>query len=205
MRALIMIESDSTEIRKMLEKLGNQKTAGQALQKALNETAKQARELLGNKAQETYTVKQAGFNETMKIKKATPGRLEASIRTEGEPLELTNFEVSDGGGTIRVRVLKSGGLKPLKKGRLTSFVNNVARAGQVRKKSSKKGKKGSAVRHYAVAQRLGKERLEIKTFYGNSIPVMLGNEKRVYGVTEPYITGHLQENLRKYISQALGG
>lgn len=41
--------------------------------------------------------------------------------------------------------------------------------------------------------------------FSNSIPVMLGSEKRVYGLVEPYIAGDLQDNLRKIVDAAIGG
>ena len=78
-------------------------------------------------------------------------------------------------------------------------------AEKARKKDTEKGKAGTAVRHIAVAQRKGEKRLVINEKFSNSIPVMLGSEKRVYGLVEPYIAGDLQDNLRKIVDAAIGG
>ena len=61
------------------------------------------------------------------------------------------------------------------------------------------------MRHVAVAQRQGRKRLEIHEKFSNSIPAMLGSEEHVYGIVEPEIGVNLQDNLRKFIDQAMGG
>ena len=52
-------------------------------------------------------------------------------------------------------------------------------------------------------QRKGKERFPIKQLYSNSVPVMLGNEKRVYGVVEPKIKKNLRKNIEGQIKRVL--
>ncbi len=56
-----------------------------------------------------------------------------------------------------------------------------------------------------VAQRRGGERKPIKTFSANSIPVMLGNEKRVYGVVKPHIKENLKRNVQAQVTKILEG
>ena len=101
--------------------------------------------------------------------------------------------------------MKQGKLKELERGGIKAFINNIAHKGQTRGKDTKKGTAGSAVRHIAVAQRKGKERLKINEKYSSSVPAMLGSQKHVYGLVEPYIAGDLQMNLRKFVDQTLGG
>lgn len=202
---MINVEVDKVSLQKVEKKLGKlQSKAPEVLKKALNQTAKQARKDLAKKAQATYTVKVGGFNKDMKIVSATNGRLEAVIKSQGKPIELKKFRISKASGTIRAQVLKSGGLKPLEKGGIKAFVNNVANSGQTRKKDTAKGAKGTSVTHAAVAQRVGKERLPIKTFYGNSIPKMLGSEKRVYGIVKPDIKKNLKKNVNEQIRRLVG-
>ena len=193
-------------LRKVERKLGKMKSeAPKVLKNAINQTAKQARKELAQEAQKTYTIKSGGFQKAMKLKAASRNNLEATIKAKGEPIPLKNFRFSKAGGRVRVQVLKSGGLKPLEKGGIKAFVNNIARRGQTRQKDTKKGKAGTDVRHNAIAQRETKERLGIEEKYSNSIPVMLGNEKRVYGIVEPQIKENLRKNIEIQIRKVLGG
>ena len=57
----------------------------------------------------------------------------------------------------------------------------------------------------SVAQRLTEKRLHIKELYSNSIPIMIGNEDRVYGVVKPNIQDNLQRNIEYQIRKVLGG
>lgn len=203
---MIEVTVDRGSLKRIERRLGEMGSrAPVVLKNAINQTAKQARKRLGTEAQKTYTVKNVGFNKAMKLKSATVSEMEAVIRAKGEPIPLKNFRTSKSGGAVKAQVLKSGSLKPLQKGELKAFVNNVARKGQVRKKDTKKGKAGTQVTHVAVAQRKGNARLPIKTLYSNSVPMMLGNEERVYGIVEPEIGKMLQENVEKQIKKVLEG
>lgn len=203
---MIEVTIDRGSLRTIERKLGDMENrAPTVLKNAINQTARQARKRLGAEAQKTYTVKNAGFNRAMKIKNATASEPEAIINAKGEPIPLKNFKISKAGGVAKAQVLKSGTLKPLQIAGLKAFVNNVAKKGQVRKRDTQKGQKGTQVTHVAVAQRKGAARLPIKTFYGNSVPMMIGNEKRVYGIVKPEIEKMVQENVEKQIRKVLEG
>ena len=109
------------------------------------QTAKQARKDLATEAQKTYTVKTGRFNKAMKIKNATPSRLEATIKATGKVMGLKDFKVSPATmrtgenrpEVVKAKVLKSGGMKPLQMGSLKAFVTKFASG------------------HVAVAQRRG--------------------------------------------------
>lgn len=206
MKSMILIGVDTTDARRMLGKLDAKNSSmKKALKKAVKETAKQARERLAKQAQKSYTVKNAGFKKSMQIRMISGNYPMAIIRAEGEPLPLKEFKVSKSGKTIRAQVLKHGSMKELERGRIKAFINNIADKGQVRKKKTSKGEAGSRVKHIAVAQRKGKNRLTINEKFSNSIPVMIGSQKQVYGVTEPYIAEDLRRNLSIFVEQALGG
>lgn len=206
MKSLVLIGIDTTDAKKMLGKLADDnQSMKKALKKAVRETAEQARERLATQAQKSYTVKDAGFKKDMRIRMISGSQPAAIIQTEGEPLPLRAFKTSKAGKVTRAQVVKAGSLKPLERGGIKAFINNIADKKQVRKKNTKKGKAGSRVRHIAVAQRKGKERLEINEKFSNSIPVMIGSRKHVYGLIEPYIAEDLQRNLRKFVERALGG
>ncbi len=191
------------------QKLDGMEKKGEGIvKKAVNETARQAKKMLAKKAKEQYTVKGANFGAVMQIKSAKVSRPTAVIEAKGEPLPLNRFKVSHGKRAIKVQVLKAGRLKELKVKRdgtdVKAFVNNIARKGQVRAKDTKKGKKGSAVTHFAVAQRDGKARLGIREKYGNSMAAMLGS-KWTLGELDPDIRSVLKKNIEKHIDSVLGG
>lgn len=117
----------------------------------------------------------------MRIKNATAGSLEAIIRSQGKPLKLMNFRVSAGEEMTRAKVLKSSGLKNLIKGNIKAFVG-----------------------FKQVAQRQGKSRLPIKVLHSNSIPKMIGSEKRVYGIVKPQIKSDLKKNIDAQIKEVVG-
>lgn len=193
---MIEINYDRNMLEQVERRLGRMKSeAPKALKNAINQTAKQARKDLATEAQKTYTVKTGRFNKAMKIKNATPSRLEATIKATGKVMGLKDFKVSPATmrtgenrpEVVKAKVLKSGGMKPLQMGSLKAFVTKFASG------------------HVAVAQRRGSERKPIKAFSANSIPVMLGNEKRVYGVVKPHIKENLKRNVQAQVRKILEG
>ena len=75
-------------------------------------------------------IKTGRFNKAMKIKNATPSRLEATIKATGKVMGLKDFKVSPATmrtgenrpEVVKAKVLKSGGMKPLQMGSLKAFV-----------------------------------------------------------------------------------
>ncbi|MCI8717296.1 MAG: hypothetical protein HFH64_03920 [Lachnospiraceae bacterium] len=193
---MIEINYDENMLAQVERKLGQMKSeAPKALKNAINQTAKQARKDLAIEAQKTYTVKTGRFNKAMKIKNATPTRLEATIRATGKVMGLKDFKVSPAKiqtgknrpEVVKAKVLKSRSMKPLKMGKLKAFVTKFSSG------------------HVAVVQRRGEERTPIKTFSTNSIPVMLKNERRVYGVVKPHIMQNLKQNVEIQVRKILEG
>lgn len=193
---MIEINYDENMLAQVERKLGQMKSeAPKVLKNAINQTAKQARKDLAIEAQKTYTVKTGRFNKAMKIKNATPTRLEATIRATGKVMGLKDFKVSPAKiqtgknrpEVVKAKVLKSRSMKPLKMGKLKAFVTKFSSG------------------HVAVVQRRGEERTPIKTFSTNSIPVMLKNERRVYGVVKPHIMQNLKQNVEIQVRKILEG
>lgn len=186
-------QSDASvdRVAEMLGSLSDQ--ARPALKKALNATARDARKLLANKAQETYAIKIGGFNKNAKIQNATNGKLFATIRVSGAANELKSFKVSPASyktganrpDIIKGKVLQASGLKNLEKGGIKAFVVKFASG------------------HTTVAERTGAKRLPIKVLYSPSIPSMIGS-KRVYEVLRPEIGEMLQREISKQITKTLG-
>lgn len=103
---------------------------------------------------------------------------------------MLRFKYSRAMNTTRAQVLKHGNLKKLERGGIKAFIGKIAPASQDKK-------------HIAIAQRKGKERLEINEKFSKSVPSMLGSAKHVYGKVEPYIGEDLTRNLEKFVKEAL--
>lgn len=191
---MITYEYDRNTLAKVEKKLGSMKSeAPKALKNAINQTAKQARKDLATEAQKTYVVKSGRFNKAMNIKNATQSSMEATIKATGAPMELKDYKVSPATARTganrpdltKAKVLKAGSMKGLQKGNIKAFVAKFSSG------------------HVSVAQRRGSARLPLKVLFSNSIPKMLGNEKRVYGVVRPTIEENLQENVNKQVRKIL--
>lgn len=187
---MLTFELDEITVRDIELRLGALRAkAPTALKNAINATAKDARTDLWAKANATYTIKKGGFNKDMKLTPANVGNLEAILLTRGAPIEMIKFRVTDRKGTPRVEILR-GQVKSMGD---RSFVNNVA-------------KKGTHT-HVAVAKYIGgkNSRLKIQKKFSVSSPIMIGNERRVYGIVEPKIIENLQNNVDKQVNKILGG
>lgn len=180
---MIRVEVDAASLSRVQKKLGTMKSkAPQVIAKGLNQTAKQARKRLAEKAQQAYTVKTGKFNKNMKIKNATAGNLEAEIRSQGKPMNITNFKYSAPASGAKSQIVASGGLKQLIMGNIKAF----------------KGKNG------LIWQRRSAARMPVKPLKSNSIPIMIGSEKRVYGIVKPHIESDLKKNIEKQIKALVG-
>ena len=187
---MLTFELDEITVRDIEFRLGALRAkAPTALKNAINATAKDARTDLWAKANATYTIKKGGFNKDMKLTPANVGNLEAVLLTRGAPIEMIKFRVTDRKGTPRVEILR-GQVKSMGD---RSFVNNVA-------------KKGTHT-HVAVAKYIGGKdsRLKIQKKFSVSSPIMIGNERKVYGIVEPKIIENLQNNVDKQVNKILGG
>lgn len=200
---MIEIKVDKNQINKVQNTLHSmQMKSPEVLKKAINETAKQARKELSQKAQQTYALKTRGFNSSMKIKGATVSKLEANIITKGEALEIGKFKASPFKYTtgknrpsyIKAKVLSSSNMKALIKSDVKAFVSKFRNG------------------HVAIVQRVPGKVMEsnpkktfLKKLLSPSIPQMIGNEREVYGSVEPKIQTLLQENIQRELIRVMGG
>lgn len=180
---MIVVEIDKSTLHYVENRLGKLKReAPKVIARAVNDTARSARVKLAQKAREAYTVKSAGFKSRMKIKAATAATLTAVIRAQGKTLTLPRFKTSAPASGAKAQIVKAGKLKKLKKGNIKAW----------------KGPNG------LIMQRKGKERYPLKVLRSNSVPVMLGSEKRVYGVVKPKIESDLKKNIERQIRWLTG-
>ena len=183
----IKFEFDSVTVAALERRLGRMKSeAPKVLAKALNQTAKDARRDLADKARQVYTVKIGGFNSQMKITNASAGRLEAIIKSQGRPTSFGRFSLSggkfQGGPNLNVLINRNNGRKGFDN---DAFQNRFG------------GKAGAAMR-------LTSARLPIKVLHSLSVPSMIGSEKDVYGVVRPKIEENLKKHAEEQAEKILG-
>lgn len=189
----IQFEVDQNLLKVIENALGNLKgESRKVLKNAVNKTARQAKEALAQRAQQTYIVKKTRFTKAMATKNATVSKPEAIIKITGEQMELKDFKVSPATykpqkrpSVTKAKVLLSSGLKGLEAGSkafLAKFSNG----------------------HVSVVQRRGKARFPIKKLLSNSVPKMVGNQEKVYGIVEPEIYNNLMANIQAEIRKVLG-
>ncbi len=192
--------------------LGSMKEkAPKVLKLAVNDTARKARSRLAKEAKKKYVVKVSGFKSVMGIKLATNNNPEAVIHASGKRIPLAKFSYREGtlgtgkyfnptlrryqtgagGVSATGKILKGTRFKPSELAKLKWFVAQM-KSNHIgifqRNEGMKRGQKG-----------------EISEKMGASIPEMIGNEKQVYGVVEPYIQNDLQEAVNRHVLRALKG
>lgn len=200
---LIEFEADSTQLQRIEFKLKNMKNkAPQVLKSAVNATAKAAKKDLANKAKETYAVKSPRFQKAIDMKNATTAKPAAILFITGEANTLSDFKYKKNSGAAgaKGKLYKSGSLKSLNAGRLKAFITKFksGHVAVVRRDPPNKYKDIEA------RKKIG-DTTKLKEFFSPSIPRMIGNEAKVYGIIKPNIQSNLQRNIQKQIDKILGG
>ena len=165
--------------------------AADALARAVNETAKQAKDDLAAQAKKTYAVKKPRFKKAIDMISAKRTRPTATLVVTGRPLLLSDFRYQKNepgywGEGVRAKVLKSSKMKEIGDPGRKAFMATF-----------KSGKT-------TIVQRVGSRRLPLHLLYGPSIPQMIGSQTRVYGVVEEKIQEHLRAELRNQVDKILG-
>lgn len=203
---LIEFEVDRTQLQRIELKLKNMRTkAPQVLKNAVNATARDAKKDLAKKAKETYAVKSPRFQKAIGMKNATAAKPTATLIITGQSNALSDFryKAHGGGASARGKLYNASTLKDLSlNGKLKAFVVKFksGHVAVVRRDPPLLYTRGLAER-----KRTGGDRTKIKEFYSPSIPRMIGNEAKVYGIVRPNIEDNLQKNIQKQIDKILGG
>lgn len=200
---MIEFEVDSTQLQRIELKLKDMKAkAPQALKNAVNATARDAKKDLADKAKETYAVKSPRFKKAIAQKNATASKPTATLIITGKANALSDFKYKSNSGATgaRGKLYKANALKSLDAGSLKAFVVTFAsgHVAVVRRDPPNQYKD-------VVARRKIGDTTKIKEFYSPSIPRMVGNEAKVYGIVKPNIEKNLQKNIQKQIDKILGG
>lgn len=200
---LIEFETDSTQLQRIELKLKNMRNkAPQVLKNAVNATARDAKKDLANKAKETYEVKNPRFQKAIDMKNATTAKLMATLFITGKSNALSDFKYKKNSGMTgaKGKLYKAGSLKSLNAGKLKAFITKFesGHVAVVRRDPPNKYKDIEA------RKKIG-DTTKLKEFYSPSIPRMIGNEAKVYGIIKPNIESNLQRNIQKQIDKILGG
>lgn len=209
------ISIEPVNIRQVERRLGSMKQkAPKVMKLAVNDTARKARSRLAKEAQKKYAVKTAGFNRVMKIKFASVSNMTAIINARGKKIPLYKFahragtlgggvyynptlhryQEGKGGISASGKQLKSSGFKSSTTARLKWFITTTGKH------------TGIFVRNAGVKRHEGGSgNPEISEIMGASVPEMIGNEKRVYGIVKPYIQSDLQKAVSRHVTRAFGG
>lgn len=157
-----------------------------ALSRAINRSAAAAKSEATRQVRSQYTVKAGTVNQTIKVSRATPDRLEAKIESRGSNLRLIDFSVTPTKPSPRRRTAtKAAVRRGAKKVISGAFVQRMPN--------------GSA----GVFRRTGKSRLPIEQLYGPAVPVMMNNDDVVKAVQER-AEQQLESRISHEINRVLG-
>jgi len=184
-----MIELTAEQIRRAQSYLGHIPGAvPRALVGAINRAAESTRTEASRKVREIYYVKHKDIISTIKIKKASPENLMATVTSSGNLLPLAKFRVTPQRP------------QPRRKSPVVIRVKRGAEGGSVKNVFVARMRSG----HIGVFGRVGKSRLPIQEKYGPSIPQMLGNPTVSVWIEEKAVE-RLEQRLDHEISRILGG
>lgn len=187
---MITYEVNQADLQRVMKKLKGMETkAPRVIKNAINKTAKEARKTLAEGAQDSYTVKNAGFNSRMKIEKATAGKLYAVIRAQERTLTVTRYHATAPKSGAKAEIVKSG---------LKTIVGSMGiKAFKI------SGGQGAGL----IAQRKTKARKPIKVLRSNSVPKMLEKvyegERGMKGALEPVISKSLHDAINAEIAKLI--
>lgn len=191
------------------------------LKKALNDTAKWTGRELAKEAQTRYQVKTVKFAKEFTIRRASNGRLEATLTAKSAPLALSKFKtsppnpVSSGSGSpaVKVAVLKKAAKEVKGRQGIKAFLTKYSsghvavvqrQPGENYTSKGWKDRKAKWKNYKKWTGHLDKTR--IREFYGPSVPTML----KTTGVDQEYLESskskiliHLKEMVTKHINTEL--
>lgn len=211
---MIEISYETDVLAQVERELGAMKAkAPKALRLAVNDTARKARSRLAKEAQKEYEVKGVGINKAVHIQFATTSSQTAVLRYTGKKIPLYQFKRRS--GTLGSERYYNPTLHRIQTGK-----GGRGASGKLLKNSSFQSDNGAKLKwfianmgkHTGIFQRTGVPRNqgsrgnpEVKEKMGKSIPEMIGDAKRVYGVVEPHIKSDLKEAVNHHVLRAFRG
>jgi len=211
------VQIEVMSIEQVERKLGAFKQkAPKVLKLAVNDTARKARSRLAKEAQKKYAIKGVALNKYMHIKFGSNSNPAATVYVKSKTIPLYKFkrrsgtlgnghyfnptlkryQAGKGGRGAQGQQLKDSSLKAFELddggGTRKAFIASMPKSGHTGIFQRRAGKKRG-------------DKKEIRELMGSSIPVMIGSEKRVYGVVEPHIKSDLKEAVSRHVSRAIRG
>lgn len=160
----VRVSDNVDQFIRQLDQLGKD-VADKATVSALNKVAAQARTAAAKTIRAAgYNLKASVIKDQMRISKASPSRLIATVTARGKPIPLINYGARPVSGGVSVNVLK---------GRKV-----IAHAFIATMPSGHRGvfiRQGSTHKKVVKGGRVVLERLPIKQLFGPSVPDAMGN------------------------------
>lgn len=201
---MITVEVNHEDLAYVQRKLGGlREQAPKVLRDAVNKTARHARKRLAAKAQERYTVRNAGFNNHVRITNATPSRLYALLKVNGRTLTQPRFHTTRNTRRrgAQTEVIRGHGLKELvnREGNKAFFAKVATGDKNVKHTASAQDKTTNM-----VLQREGDDRYPMRSFHGSSVPKMLEKVYDGRSITDPGLKREIEEMYRQNVDDAIG-
>lgn len=183
-RESITLASEQMErASKML--VGLESHIPKVVSRAINRAIQNARANVVREVRKRYNVSAKGIRSTLSISGAKPNSLSAVLMSKGPGVRLMEFNVSPSTPNGRRRTPLTVSVKKGEKHRLDrAFIANL------------NGNK--------AAERIGSDRLPIRTLYGPSVPQMVNNDQIVKEIAEQ-ARSMLDDRLDHEIKRVLDG
>jgi hypothetical protein len=140
--------------RIMVQRINLEKALQNAARRTINKLITRGRSQANRQVRQTYNIKAKDLNRFTKVRRATSGRMEASITISGRKMPIILFSASQVKRGVTVRIKKASGRKTITGAFITGMPSG----------------------HRGVWRRKGKERLPIKELYTASPAEMFENE-----------------------------
>ncbi len=163
----IQVKDNFNQVKRSLKQMD--KAVRQAVLSSMNRASQRAKTETGRKVRQRYIVKQGEVMQTIRLQKASGGRLTAVLVSKGNSIPLINFSVSPkkrlkrAPKSLKAAVLRGGAKKAIP----GAF---IARTGD----------------HVGVFERVGNKRLPIKQIRGPAVPSMVNNPEVREHVNQVY-------------------
>ena len=191
---MIEISLDRDEYDKIISAMTSlsQLRANNALNSAINKTAREASTRLKDAAKERYIVKASKLNKAESIRRASSFSDGAEIKYRASPESIANFKTRRRKILgVAAQVLNRGYLKDLEVDGRKAFVVGVGW----------RSKSGSSGTHVGVFQRKTEKKYPIRQIVSIAASKMIGNT-HVVQVQQQYIKDDLVENMRSALAAA---
>lgn len=182
----IKFDESNVKMAASLLKVAPKEVRG-AASAAINRTLTRIKSRSSVRVRERYLAKAAGIKSSFSTRKSSSGNLAGTAVSKGAPLELIYFKIAQSRrGPVKAKVLKASQLKPVKGLFFQKFPHG----------------------YEGPMMRTSKKRFPLKTPFGPSIPVMIGNEQVVERIgkdAEEFYNRRFTHEVEHRMARLLGG